>query len=472
MINKVVIIPAYKAAAWIGNCLDSIARQTTKPKKVMVGVDNCEETAKAATDYAKASKLKIEVYFFREHCGPYRIKNTLAALAEADILLFFDSDDTMSTLHVKAMSKDLKPGQFRLAQEVNPTRPDKIFPFTDGLISVWRHSFLLHGGFEPWGCAADSEARQRWQQGGMEISPPDTPTVNVTRHAGSLTTSEATGLQSPFRQKLREEIKCRREFPVRLTALSIGDCTRIYPVFKDAMPPISIKNAIPENPATNTTNDDEKDPPFAVVVTCSGIGTDRRDEWMSWNLDRITKANGVVYFCTDKPAGTKGVIEIRVPKLRFYSPSRANNMGIRRAVEDGIGIICKTDIDCFLTDELLKKIPRLGTFGLCPYCEAAESIEAMAASKMVPNWCGTLAMSAEWWKKINGYDERMYGYGREDGDAYERAMRAGAKVAREKRELFHIAHKPRVGRNFPTQTSNNVKISSRRDWSNEDWGLG
>jgi GT2 family glycosyltransferase len=49
-------------------------------------------------------------------------------------------------------------------------------------------------------------------------------------------------------------------------------------------------------------------------------------------------------------------------------------------------------------------------------------------------------MAAADWERMRGYDERMLGYGVEDGDLVLRALKAGIAISRGSTIVYHIAH--------------------------------
>lgn len=214
-------------------------------------------------------------------------------------------------------------------------------------------------------------------------------------------------------------------------------------------------------------------PPLAVVVAHYMLEPMRLLEWLTWNYDRIRAVGGHVYLCTDRAQGmASGITQVEIPRMSTYSPAKAVNPGIRRACDDGVKVIVKTDIDVFLTDAFLKTAKRMRDLeAMCPvYCYAAN---IAATEKAEPDMasCGTLALPAEGWRLIHGYDERQYGYGREDGDAYDRALEAGYRFTRMERLVYHIEHQDRKGRFFPQRRKENCEISRRRDWADPDWGV-
>jgi len=84
---------------------------------------------------------------------------------------------------------------------------------------------------------------------------------------------------------------------------------------------------------------------------------------------------------------------------------------------------------------------------------------------------GTATMWSADWEKCCAYDERMYGYGREDGDLYDRAQQAGIIMDRAL-EVIHIEHECRVDEKwYPPRTKENSTLSLQDPWCNKKWGL-
>ena len=82
-----VIIPAYKAGAFLRDVLDTIETQTVKPDEILVGVDGCADTWHVAQGL-KSLGYDFRLYWFANNNGPYLVRNTLATLARGDILHF------------------------------------------------------------------------------------------------------------------------------------------------------------------------------------------------------------------------------------------------------------------------------------------------------------------------------------------------------------------------------------------------
>lgn len=86
-----IIIPAYNEENYIGNLLDGIGKQATKPFEVIVVDNNSKDnTKKEAERFSKSMPLKI--INIGEARGAGAARNAGAEVAGGDVLLFLDSD--------------------------------------------------------------------------------------------------------------------------------------------------------------------------------------------------------------------------------------------------------------------------------------------------------------------------------------------------------------------------------------------
>ncbi len=106
-----VIIPAYKAETYLGECLMSIRdQQISTPDisfDILIGIDFCEATLGLLTSILPQFP-KARVFYFQEHLGPYVIRNTLATISQANYLVFFDSDDIMPPFFLQGLIEPFK----------------------------------------------------------------------------------------------------------------------------------------------------------------------------------------------------------------------------------------------------------------------------------------------------------------------------------------------------------------------------
>lgn len=230
-----VIIPAYRADWCLERCLKSIAGQTRRPACVLIGVDACRDTLPEAIRQAelyngrgagRGSSLRIRLYWFPRNVGPYRVRNTLAMLADEGLLHFFDADDEMFPDHLETMEALAGPGVFATPRSVVHKPDGSIGSWTraHGVVCITKHDLVVQGGWEPWRCAADTEALQRWQWGGMAMRMPDDATLAVHKHTGGLTQNPATRIGSDFRNRYKAEVKRRAKNPVRCACIGVAEC--------------------------------------------------------------------------------------------------------------------------------------------------------------------------------------------------------------------------------------------------------
>jgi hypothetical protein len=161
--------------------------------------------------------------------------------------------------------------------------------------------------------------------------------------------------------------------------------------------------------------------------------------------------------------------------LPVFSLAKTANYGIRKAVLTGDTVI-KTDVDCFFTEPLLNAFAGLQAGrGIAPVYRMVPTIEVALSGQGAP-WPasrGTIGLVAADWQKLCGYNENFAGYGCEDGDLWDRAMKAGIKFSRPA-GLFHVA--PPAGRYWnragenPENHAENNKFRGKL-WNNENWGL-
>lgn len=225
-----LIIPAYKAGRFLDRCLDSVAGQTAKPDMVLIGVDGCRDTLRAAAALADARRLPhMQLYWFPRNNGPYRVRNTLAMLAGDGLLHFFDADDEMFPDHLETMEAMAGPGAFVTPFYVvhDPDGPTLPARRAHGVVCIDKHDLVVHGGWEPWRCAADTEALQRWQWGGLTMRTPPRATLTVHRHCDELTRDSATRLGSVLREKYKAECRRRLCSPARCASIGVAECRRV-----------------------------------------------------------------------------------------------------------------------------------------------------------------------------------------------------------------------------------------------------
>jgi len=163
----------------------------------------------------------------------------------------------------------------------------------------------------------------------------------------------------------------------------------------------------------------------------------------------------------------------------IFSPARQANLLIRQAIEasEHTQIIVKTDIDCTYSPALTRELAAVRPgYALCPiiWFDTPEQIDGLRNSRP----CGTLAMHRTDWLNLRGYDERMEGHGREDGEMIERAMAAGITIYRTDRPLVvHQWHAARTGGSYPLRAQENRRIEADNlPWhetpGSERWGKG
>ena len=222
--------------------------------------------------------------------------------------------------------------------------------------------------------------------------------------------------------------------------------------------------------------DTDVPPKMAIVVSHYNLPIEQLYNFLSWN-SCLREMNIDLYLVTEKQKldNSDHIRQIIVSNLQRYSPALVSNFGIRAAMRGGAEIIMKTDIDCVLPEKLLgASLECKEGFGIFPkynMCYTYEEYLEHGVGKEDEHNIGTATMWSADWEKCCAYDERMYGYGREDGDLYDRAQQAGIIMDRAL-QVIHINHECRVDDKwYPPRTKENSTLSLQDPWCNRKWGL-
>lgn len=232
--------------------------------------------------------------------------------------------------------------------------------------------------------------------------------------------------------------------------------------------------------------------PLGLVLACymmpDGHGMLRR--FMEWNHRQFAECGASVTavvepdFDLQAAEGLPPMLRIlRYPfPMKTLSLPKAVNYGIRNCDAD---VIMKTDPDIyFSTGALLQAIESCKTPGTAFAQMVArtdippERLSDPAIWKTVPksfhNYGGSFSMRKSDWEFLNGYDERLEGWG---GDDIEIAVRSSKKLRARQCEfhpIYHINHPPRMDlAHFPHNNAKNITMIKQGgcDWKSDTWGI-
>jgi predicted glycosyltransferase involved in capsule biosynthesis len=153
-----------------------------------------------------------------------------------------------------------------------------------------------------------------------------------------------------------------------------------------------------------------------------------------------------------------------------FNIGRASNLGIKQAIEDGCKIIVKTDIDCILSQDMIKQcntcVPGIG---FCYRHHNCMDIKDIPNATIDSRCIGSICLHADDLIKLNAFDERMDGYSVDDIHMVERARRVGVKISILcEPKVYHIVHSGKWNRetiNPEKRKENNRIRESNVDWS-------
>jgi glycosyltransferase involved in cell wall biosynthesis len=190
-----VLISAYDCAEYIEECLDSIATQTYKPEKILLGIDGCKKTLEKVSEIQK-KYLNLEVYYSEENNGTYQMFNALMVLIPDDeYIQRFDADDVMHSDMLEKMSIYNLPAISR----------------HNGVLFFKREKMNALGGFRNWKCSADTDMVFRMSLligGRVKIAP---QYYFRREHDKQLTKHPSTNHQSDLRKSYMEIFENNRK---------------------------------------------------------------------------------------------------------------------------------------------------------------------------------------------------------------------------------------------------------------------
>ncbi|MDE1145808.1 MAG: glycosyltransferase family A protein [Azospirillaceae bacterium] len=217
-----VLIAAFDARRWLGDCLDAVFAQSLPPGwrlQVLLGIDGCADTL----DYVgTAPYADLRVVYLPRNRGTYVTFNTLMRFAEGEVIARFDADDVMLDGYLRRHIEALEAGaDLSMSWSVytdEALRPTSIVPAlpdyrpekghrrkgTDGQFVARRHIWDRLGAFRAWPCGADTEFVIRAQAAGFATTVLEEFLYLRRTHGASLTTHPRTNYESDMRMRLQD----------------------------------------------------------------------------------------------------------------------------------------------------------------------------------------------------------------------------------------------------------------------------
>lgn len=205
-----IVIPTKGHVDYLKECVKSVLSNIGNDHnyEVLVGIDNCEDTLRSLNDLP--NDYRLNYYYFPTNVGPYVIRNSLAEIADSNLIFFFDSDDVLlngSLSNIMKKNQDfdiMKIGYQNFSNEESidylklEQRSKNI---GEGVFLVKKNKFMTVRGFENWFIAADSDFHIRAKiQGLKTVSVPGNTFFARRLHPDSLTQKDSSGYKSNLRK--------------------------------------------------------------------------------------------------------------------------------------------------------------------------------------------------------------------------------------------------------------------------------
>jgi glycosyltransferase involved in cell wall biosynthesis len=203
-----IIVTAYKNTSYIKETLESIINSCGDLEyEILIGIDNCIETMKFLISIKNQLSDKVKILFFTKKVGTYIIRNTLVKNSTYEKLLFFDSDDVMTSTLASNVVNALDNYEYVRYRYI--TFRDNYVNYINnapanhyhvGTFGINKKVFMSLNGFEPWDCAADGEFFWRVTANKIRVKTLDSVGLYYRKHTESLTSNPNTGMNSPIRK--------------------------------------------------------------------------------------------------------------------------------------------------------------------------------------------------------------------------------------------------------------------------------
>jgi hypothetical protein len=226
--------------------------------------------------------------------------------------------------------------------------------------------------------------------------------------------------------------------------------------------------------------------PMYMVVSGYRIPVPRIRDFLVWNRELFEKYDIRVLIVVDRPINNitqrfKFAKTLLYPtKQKMFSIGKTINYGLKR-VPNNDSIVIKTDIDIIFSESVIDHLRRSvvsgsGTICLCHHIADPRVIHQKSTKwnmhkKDSEGRGACFAMVQRDWEYLNGYDERIRGWGGDDTEMWMRAKKHMYVKTSKQHPLFHVKHPPRTVKGyFPHRSGENMEIANKGDWKSEHWG--
>ncbi|HPI81636.1 MAG TPA: glycosyltransferase [Candidatus Paceibacterota bacterium] len=210
-----IIITAYKASAFIEDCLDSIEAQAyfenNDKYEILLGIDACPETLQKVKIIGHKYR-NLRVFMMEKNIGTYVTSNTLLDIAQYPNIIRFDSDDIMLPEMVEEIlqhSEEYDLIQYGFKTFTTRKEDAKETHYWPACGSVFcKKSFIdAAGGYRDWKCSADLELLKRTQNYPHKRYKIEKRLFLLRSHPNSLGNSEYTKLRGHYRKGVESKIR-------------------------------------------------------------------------------------------------------------------------------------------------------------------------------------------------------------------------------------------------------------------------
>jgi glycosyltransferase involved in cell wall biosynthesis len=207
-----ILIPAYNAAEWIEETLNSVQNQTyfkdNDDYEIILGIDGCQKTLDKVNEIKDKYK-NLRVYFLRENRGCYVTLNTILQKTLYDKSITVGADDMMMPSLIEKINPFMKDNDvvmYYMQNSYPDGRQELSLKEVEGVAAVCWNVWEELGGYWEHRVAGDSDFELRLKKTNFNVHILRKPLYLRRIHPNSLTQSEETGYMSPMRKKIAQKL--------------------------------------------------------------------------------------------------------------------------------------------------------------------------------------------------------------------------------------------------------------------------
>lgn len=211
VIDIAVIVTAYRATPWLGDCLASIrnaAAGVPASVEIRLGIDGCPDTAAWCEAHGET------FHWSPQNHGTYVLRNSLVALRPARAYAVFDADDVMLPNYLRELwphwpfcQRIFGPSRYDVSSRLEDAHYGR---YMNGVCMLTHAAWEHLGGYQAERYGADADLIERAALAGIPVDVVEQPLYLRRCHPASLSRATETNSLSLARRRAHDRMARQR----------------------------------------------------------------------------------------------------------------------------------------------------------------------------------------------------------------------------------------------------------------------